>query len=125
MALRSMNRDFEPLRVESPSVEDVVAAVKQLDGKERTLITLEVNDNHHMGVGGGAGIYVVYMTTDNLRFKNLVIPGRKGPKVMVTCGGQEGDFAPKQCVDLWTARKAAETFALTGQPDPELNWENA
>ncbi|HWZ87976.1 MAG TPA: Imm1 family immunity protein [Polyangiaceae bacterium] len=125
MSLRSINRDFEPLRVEAPSTEDVLAAVKELDGKEHTLVTLEVNDNHHMGVGGGAGIYVVYLTNDNLRFKNLVMPGKTGPKLMVTCGGQEGDFDPKQCVALRAALKAAETFALTGQPDPELDWEDA
>ena len=101
-----------------------MTAVQQLDGKTRTLVTLEVGDDHHMAVGGGGGRYVVYMTLDNKQFKNLIIPRKSGPKVMLRCGGQEGDFAPNQCVDLETARRAVDTFALTGQPDPDLTWED-
>jgi hypothetical protein len=124
MMLRAINRDFEPRRIEQPGLEAVSNAIQELDGRKRTLITLEIGDEHHMGVGGGAGTYIVYMTTDNLRFKNLVMSDTTGPKVLVTCGGQQGDFAAKQCVDWQTARKAAEAFAMTGQPDPELSWED-
>ena len=115
MTLRSINLDFELHRVEAPSAEDVAAAVKQLDGKERTLVTLEVNDDHHMGVGGGDGHYVVYMTSDNLRFKNLVIPGKTGPTVMVTCGGvgghSEGRKSGRVSLGLMVRFAAARSLA--------------
>ena len=77
-----------------------------------------------MGIGGGDGGYIVYATHDNLRFKNLVVPGKIGAKVTVNCGGQEGDFEPKQCVDLTVALQAARWFAETGQTDLALNWED-
>jgi len=124
MILQAINEECEPNKIERPSLQDVMAAVQRLDGKTRTLVTLEVSDDHHLAVGGGGGRYIVYMTLDNLQFKNLIIPGKSGPKVMLTCGGQEGGFAPKQCVDLELASRAAATFARTGQPDPELAWED-
>jgi hypothetical protein len=124
MILRAINQECEPHRNDCPSLEDVAIALQQLDGKNRTLVTLEVGDDHHMAVGGGGGCYVVYMTLDNMQFKNLVIPGKSGPKVTLTCGGQEGGFPPKQCVDLDMAKTAAKTFALTGELDPKLTWED-
>jgi hypothetical protein len=124
MILRAINEECEPRKIERPSLQDVTTAVQRLDGKTRTLVTLEAADDHHLAVGGGGGRYIVYVTLDNIQFKNLIIPGKSGPKVILTCGGQEGDFAAKQCVDLDAATRAAETFALTGQPDPELAWED-
>lgn len=124
MILRAINQECEPHQIERPSLEEVTTAVQRLDGKTRTLVTLKVSDDHHMAVGGGGGHYIVYMTFNNMQFKNLIISGKSGPKIILTCGGQEGDFAPKQCVDLETAKRAAETFALTGQPDPKLMWED-
>jgi hypothetical protein len=123
MILRAINQECEPRRIE-PSSDDVVRAVQALDGRTRTLVILEVSDDHHMGIGGGGGGYIVYMTVDNQTFKNLVIAGKTGPKISLICGGQEGEFAAKQCVDLPTAQRAAEAFANDGQADPTLNWED-
>lgn len=64
------------------------------------------------------------MTVDNQTFKNLVIAGKIGPKVSLICGGQEGEFAAKQCVNRQTAQRAADAFANDGQADPALNWED-
>ena len=124
MILRVINQEWEPHRNESPTLNDVALAVQALDGKTQTLVTLEVDDDRHMAVGGGGGGYIVYMTVDNRRFKNLVIAEKRGPKVSLTCGGQQGEFAAKQCVDLRTAQAAAKAFAQNGQPDPTLSWED-
>ena len=124
MILRAINQDREPHRIEQPSLDDVMHAVQALDGTTRTLVTSEVGDDHHMGIGGGDGGYIVYMTADNRRFKNLVIAGKTGPNVALICGGQEGEFAAKQCVDLRMAQQAAKAFANHGQADPTLNWED-
>jgi len=124
MILRAINQECEPHRIEHPSLDDLVKAVQALDGRTRTLVTLEAGDDHHMGIGGGGSGYIVYMTVDYRRFKNLVITGKTGPKVSLICGGQEGEFAAKQCVDLLTAQRAADTFANDGQADPTLNWED-
>jgi len=124
MILRAINEECDPHKIERPTLEDVTRAVERLDGKTQTLVTLEVSDGHHMAVGGGGGRYIVYIKFDNMQFKNLITPGKGGPTVILKCGGQESDFAPKQCVDLETASRAAATFARTGQPDPELAWED-
>jgi len=81
MILRAINQDCEPHRIVQPSSNDLGLAIQALDGKTRTLLTLEVNGDHYMAVGGGGTRYVVYMTLDNRRFKNLVIAGKTGPKV--------------------------------------------
>ena len=50
-----------------PSPEDIEAAIKALDGKHRTTVTITRNDAH-LAVGGGTGgQYVVYATFDNTR----------------------------------------------------------
>lgn len=124
MILRAINQECEPHRNEHPSEADVATAIRRLDGQTRTLVTLEVSDDHHMAVGGGDGRYIVYVTVDNMHFKNLVIPGESGSKVRLMCGGQEGEFNAKQCVGFEEAMSAAETFALTGGLNSKLTWED-
>lgn len=125
MILRALNRDWEPRGSSPVALDDVAKAIAMLDGVSRTLVTLEVDDDHHMGIGGGHEQYVVYMTVDNLSFKNLVRADAEGPLVTLMCGGQEGEYPARQCVDQATATRAAQTFAETGQPDVALKWDEA
>jgi hypothetical protein len=43
----------------------IEAAIRQLDGHHKTLVTLEAEGETHMAVGGGKGKYSVYLTFDN------------------------------------------------------------
>src|SRR4051812_9293560 len=101
MRIRAINNDGPRGREERPTMADIETAVLALDGATTTLITLEVDDDHHMGIGGGAaGQYVVYMTMDNMHFKNLENPARGTGVVRMMCGGQEGEYRAERCVGV-------------------------
>src|ERR1041385_1744625 len=119
MPVSQMAQDFLPRIVAHPTIKDMEGAIRLLDAQERSMVTFSFggDDEHHMGVGGGAGQYIVYITTDNMQFKNLTIPGKTGPKVLLISGGQEGEFEPKYCVDLDSTLEAVKWFALTGEPN--------
>jgi hypothetical protein len=123
MKIRAINSDGPMGRQERPTMSEVEAAVLALDGTTTTMITLEVDDDHHMGIGGGKdGQYVVYVTKDNLHFKNLEDASRGAGVVRMICGGQEGEYRAAQCVGVDATLFAARAFANTGNAAPDLDW---
>ncbi|HEY4243555.1 MAG TPA: Imm1 family immunity protein [Kofleriaceae bacterium] len=111
-------------RVDSPSWDDVDAAIGRLDGKSYTIVTLQGPGEQHLTVGGGDGQYVVYGTFDNNEFWNLLNPKDEGGTALLNAGGQEGDYPARQIVDRENARAAARTFLEKLQLEPSLRWEN-
>lgn len=102
---------------------EVEAAIRELDGHHRTLVTLETEGETHMSIGGGNGKYFVYITFDNENFNYLV--NRSNPDKMETLviGGQSGLYPAISCVDLTTTIKAAKVFAELGIIEKSLEWE--
>jgi hypothetical protein len=47
---------------------DIEAAIQELDGQRKTLVTLEADGEIHMAIGGGPYEYLVYLTLDNETF---------------------------------------------------------
>jgi hypothetical protein len=76
-----------------------------------------------MGIGGGGGRYVVYLTYDNDEFWNLVGSGPADAVVVLKAGGQEGEYAGNQIVDLNQARAAGLVFLRDLGRDPAQRWE--
>jgi hypothetical protein len=108
----------------APSLEEVEAAIKRLDGKRHTIVTIDGTDRAHMAVGGGGdGQYIVYASFDNERFFTLKSAERSDSKVLLLVGGQDGDYPKSIVVGLPLALAAAKTFAETGQIDPKLLWQ--
>ena len=108
------------------SVQDwksIETAIKELDGYRKTLVTLEADGETHMAVGGGASLYVVYLTFDNETFHYLVDPAKSDTDQNLTVGGQEGVYPAKLCVDIDLALKAAKTFSELGTMDKSVIWE--
>jgi Immunity protein Imm1 len=102
---------------------EIEVAIKELDGRHKTLVTLEANDETHMAVGGGKGKYVVYLTFDNELFHYLIDPSKSDADECLVVGGQEGVYSSKLCVDMSMALKAAKTFAEFGKMDELVVWE--
>jgi hypothetical protein len=111
--------------VSGPTWGAVAAAINALDGSVSTLVSIVHKEPSLMSIGGGGsnGLYVVQATDDGERFKVATREGDQTQKVMITAGGQEGDYLARRCVDLATALRAARTFASTGQMDPTISWE--
>jgi hypothetical protein len=111
--------------VPDPTWGAVAEAIKALDGNTRTLVSIVYKHPSLISIGGGGsnGLYVVQATDDGEHFKVATREAAPTQKVMITAGGQEGDYLTRRCVELATALRAARTFTSTGQMDPAINWE--
>jgi hypothetical protein len=109
--------------VAAPSWEKIESAIRALDGRRRTMVTLAADGESHLAVGGGdSNRYVVYMTFDNMSFLNLLSRHRADKVVTLFVGGQHSQFPDNAVVDITLALRAAKTFAEAGQPDPSCLW---
>jgi hypothetical protein len=110
--------------IEHPDWNQIEAAIRELDGKSRTLVTLGVDDETYMTIGGGeSGKYVVSVTFDNISFHNLVDLSKPDETEKLVVGGQEGIYPAKMCVDLLRCLLAARTFAESEKLDSLLVWQ--
>ncbi|MGB7440129.1 MAG: hypothetical protein WA919_03605 [Coleofasciculaceae cyanobacterium] len=111
--------------IENPNWEQIEAAIRQLEGKRITLVTLGAGDETYMTIGNGySGKYIVSVTFDNLDFYNLIDLSKSDVPEKLVVGGQEGIYSSKICVDLLRCLLAARTFAESGKLDPLLTWES-
>jgi hypothetical protein len=110
--------------IENPDWRQIEAAIRELKGKSKTLVTLGADDETYMTIGGGeAGKYVISVTFDNLSFHNLVDLTKPDGTEKLVIGGQEGIYPAKICVDLLRCLLAARTFAESGELDRLLVWQ--
>ncbi len=100
----------------------IEAAISQLDGCNKTLVTLETEGEPHMSVGGGKGKYVVYLTFDNEQFHYVIGPSKSEAEENLMVGGQEGTYPTRLCVDREAALKAAKAFAERGAMEKSVTW---
>ena len=110
--------------IENPNWSQIEAAIHELDGKSKTLVTLGVDEDTYMMFGSGeSGKYVVSVTFDNISFHNLVDLSKPDTTEKLVVGGQEGIYNAKMCVDLLRCLLAARTFAESGKLDRLLAWQ--
>ena len=111
--------------IENLSWNLIETAIRELDGKSKTLATLATDSEAYLTIGGGeAGKYLVTVTFDNLVFYNLVNTVANEEEIeSILVGGQAGDYPAKMCVDLPSCLLAARTFTHSGELDPLLSWE--
>ncbi|MFB2969204.1 Imm1 family immunity protein [Aerosakkonema sp. BLCC-F183] len=117
------NRD-EGEFLENPTWNQIESAIRDLNGKSKTLVTLGNDDESYMAIGSGeSGKYIVNVTFDNISFTNLVDLSKPDEIEKLVVGGQEGNYQAKMCVDLQKVLLAAKTFAELGQLESSLSWE--
>jgi Immunity protein Imm1 len=110
--------------IENPTWSQIEQAIRKLDGKSKTLVTLGADDEYYMSIGGGEfGKYIVNVTFDNVSFYNLVEPSKPDAREKLVVGGQAGNYSAKMCVNLDTALLAAQTFTISGELEISLSWE--
>lgn len=108
-----------------PTIEDVGQAVRALDAETRTLVSLYGRGGAHLTIGGGAGQYILYVSTSDAQLWNLVADAKEGKSgvVMLNAGGQKGDFPARQVLAQPQVLQAAQAFLQTGALDSSLRWE--
>jgi hypothetical protein len=114
----------EDVLIKKPHWSQIEVAIRKLDGKSKTLVTLGIDDETYMMIGGdGAGKYIVSVTFDNISFHNLIDLSKPDETEKLVVGGQEGIYPTKMCVDLLPCLLAARTFAESGKLDTLLSWQ--
>ena len=110
--------------VVAPTIVEVENALRNLNAKTRTMISLHGGQDAYLTVGGGGGEYVVYKSANDERIWNLMCDsGNRSEVVLLNIGGQEGEFSANQVIDEDRMLQAARTFFWHGSIDPALCWE--
>ncbi len=110
--------------IENPTWDQIEQAIRELDGKSKTLVTLGADDECYMSIGGGEfGKYIVNVTFENVSFHNLVDRSKPDTIEKLIVGGQEGNYSAKMCVNSESAVLAAQTFTASGKLEISLSWE--
>jgi hypothetical protein len=102
---------------------DIESAIRQLDGRHRTEVSIAGDGEAHMSVTGGGGFYLISATPNNDVFYDIRNPtGSPGRTIKVVSGGQMVTVSTEEAVGLDTALQAARKFAEEGVFDPSLTW---
>lgn len=121
-------------QIDNPTWDEVEAAIRALDGRDRNdiyLVPRIADPETFLGVGGGGGRYLVTGIIASERFPTVVKElGRgakrhEGERELLVVGGQEGDYPRRWIIDLETALRAARAFHETGEfGGGEVLWED-
>ncbi|HMV87752.1 MAG TPA: Imm1 family immunity protein [Blastocatellia bacterium] len=113
----------EEKAIADPKWKDIESAIKALDGKRHTMVTIKNKANNYLIVGGGKGNkYVVIATFDNQSFYNLVT-GLNGKTERLVVGGQIGDYPSNMCVTLDTTLNVSKTYFENNELDTSAIWQ--
>lgn len=110
--------------VADPEWERVLEAIREMNGKEHTLICLEGERNSHLTLGGGPNVFVVYATGDEETFFTAIDPAKAGGSLEITVGQQTAKYPAELLVGKEVVLKAAKLFAETGKLDPGVVWRS-
>jgi hypothetical protein len=111
---------------ECNSIEQVIAAIKRLNGRNKTSVYLHGDGQRSLTVSGGNdGRYVAFVTIGvDDEFYNLIDPTRPDSEMLdVVTGGERGKYPASQCVALDAAVNAVRQFALDGSMSRSLTWQ--
>jgi hypothetical protein len=103
--------------------QEIEKVIQELDGKHRTLVTLETDGEAHLAIGGGPDKFVVYLTFDNEVFYYLCGFAKSNLEESLVVGGQEGLYPAKFCVGIDLILQVAKIFAEFGTMDQTVVWE--
>ncbi|MFM7439587.1 MAG: Imm1 family immunity protein [Snowella sp.] len=103
--------------------QEIEKAIQELDGKHRTLVTLETDGEAHLAISGGPDKFIVYLTFDNEVFYYLCGFAKSNLEESLVVGGQEGLYPAKFCVEIDLILQVAKTFAEFGTMDQTVVWE--
>lgn len=117
-----MGNKNTPNEIENPKIEKIESEIKMLDGKTKTLLSLKVNENSSMYIGGGPNLYFVTIYHNDKNYNLLNISEDKSI-IKLKVGGQITEYEKEECVDIEYAIKAARYYSIHGDIDKSCKWE--
>src|SRR5215471_15172010 len=104
--------------IDEPAWSDIEAAVRALNNSNLNDVYLTPDRSKpetYLCIGGGGGRYIVTGSVENEVFPTLIDRTRaETPKILLTVGGQVGDYPGNWIVDLATVLTAARAFFEAG-----------
>lgn len=119
--------DVHECVIKNPSWEDVEEAIRSLDSESRNDLYLKplfATQDTFLGVGGGAGRYIVTGSQNGGRFPTLTDPTCTDEKLVpLRVGGQLGEYPARHIVAIEQALAAVKRFYDAGGFDCGVTWE--
>ncbi len=108
----------------SPSEDDVLAAIRTLDGKIHTLVFLEREEGYNLSIGGGPDLYICCIEEFG-EFLTLTDAGAGDKTIMLVTGGQVGHFQERNCMPRELVERAALEYLRTGKRLRNVVWDRS
>ena len=110
--------------VADPEWERVLEAIREMNGKEHTLICLEGDGKTHLTLGGGPDVFVAYASGDEETFFTAIDLSRAGDSMEMTVGQQTAKYPAELLVGKEVVLKTAKLFAETGKLEQTVHWRS-
>jgi len=105
------------------TIQDVEAAVRGLDGDQRTLILVELGSGQTLTIGGGPDRFVAEVTESDTERWATIDPTQGNEPVDLVVGGQLVDYPARVCVSREIVLDAVRAFVqANGQRSPNVTW---
>ena len=112
----------EQIRTDA-TVQDVEAAVRNLDGAQRTLVVVELPSGQTLTIGAGPERFVAEVAeSDTVRWATID-PTQGQEPIDLVVGGQLVDYPARVCVSKQVVLDAVRAFVQqNGLRSPNLTW---
>jgi hypothetical protein len=114
---------MQETNIENPTWEQIETAIRALNNSDLNDLFLNANDVTWLGVGGGAGQYLLTGAIGDDLFPTLVDPDKRPDRdIALIVGGQESDYPENWIHCLPQALAAAHDFYEMGGFSSNFNW---
>lgn len=121
-----LGQDCEERKINSPTLEEVLNNIRQLDADIKTILSLANSISETvLTIGGGNGKYIVFMADKWGNLFDLVDQAAEDGIEMINAGGQIGDYSKKQIISLDMTIRAASFYFLKDGMDQSLAWKSS
>jgi hypothetical protein len=105
------------------TIQDVEAAVRSLDGAQRTLVLIELPSGQTLTIRGGPERFVAEVAeSDTVRWATID-PTQGDESIDLVVGGQLADYPGRVCVTKQIVLDAVRAFVQqNGLRNPNLTW---
>ncbi|HEY8463774.1 MAG TPA: hypothetical protein VIM29_07120 [Bacillota bacterium] len=109
--------------IDNPSLEQIMEKIDKLDGINEDSISLFKSDDEFLAIGGGDQNKCVLSIVTSNKTLELSNGTSNSERVLVSVGGQDGEFPGYMLVDKALVKEAVIYYYKEGLPNPELEWK--
>lgn len=111
----------EQITVESPSLDEVVSAIKAMDGTSRSQLGVFVDDDTYLQVSGGDAVFVCSVRCED-KLNVLYDPNRSDEQLRSNVAGPWDDYPENQCFPIEVVLGVTLYFVNHLALTPDYDW---